>query len=87
MCPNAKEDKEHCDTWLASYAIPVAERLNEAAPGALLTAADIPYLMSLCAFETVAASAISQSFCNLFEDSEFEGYEYYQDLAKYYSFG
>lgn len=42
--------------------------------------------MSLCPLETLA-KGITSHFCDLFTEEEFEGYEYYQDLDKYYAYG
>jgi len=42
--------------------------------------------MSLCPFETVAKETRSQ-FCDLFTREEFEAFEYYGDLNKYYGYG
>ncbi|KZP09945.1 phytase [Athelia psychrophila] len=88
MCPNAKTNTAEADVWLSHFATAIVERLNDAAPGALLAGADILSLMSLCSFETLATSPIRPSpFCALFDDTEFEDYEYYHDLTKYYNYG
>jgi len=42
--------------------------------------------MSLCAFETVSEEETSP-FCDLFSLVEFQAYEYYHDLLKYYGTG
>ena len=42
--------------------------------------------MSLCPFETLAKEKKSP-FCDLFSLDELDGYEYEQDLSKYYGTG
>jgi len=54
--------------------------------GVELLSEDIPELMSICAFETVSDEKASP-FCDLFTLEEFQAYEYYQDLLKYYGTG
>lgn len=86
MCPNAGEPSEQTDAWARIYGYPVAARLNSVAPGANLLPEDIPDLMPLCPFETVATEKKSP-FCALFTKEEFQNYEYYMDLEKYYRTG
>jgi hypothetical protein len=68
------------------FSVPIVHRLNTAAVGADILSEDIPGLMSLCAFETVFEEKESE-FCDLFSLKEFQAYEYYQDLLKYYKTG
>ncbi|KAL5487484.1 hypothetical protein ACEPAI_5592 [Sanghuangporus weigelae] len=86
MCPNAGSGDEQTDIWQEIYAVSAAGRLNRAAPGANLTVADITNLISLCAFDTLAKEEPSP-FCDLFDSSDFNGFEYYGDLNKYYGTG
>jgi len=86
MCPNAGNADEQTHHWQSIFARPIVHRLNQAAPGANLVDIDIPYLMSLCPFETVAKQTKSH-FCDLFTQQEFEAFEYYGDLDKFYGFG
>jgi len=86
MCPNAGNADEQTHHWQSVFAPPIVDRINQAAPGANLMDVDIPYLMMLCPFETVAKETRSQ-FCDLFTQKEFEAFEYYGDLNKYYGFG
>jgi hypothetical protein len=51
-----------------------------------LTSADAQALITLCALETVAKEEYSP-FCELFDDSDFEGFEYAMDLDKFYYTG
>jgi len=86
MCPSAGNANEQTHQWQSVFAPPVVSRINRAAPGANLEDIDIPYLMSLCPFETVAKGTKSP-FCDLFTQEEFEAFEYYGDLNKFYGFG
>ncbi|KAG5342942.1 hypothetical protein C0989_005891 [Termitomyces sp. Mn162] len=86
MCPDAGNSDEQTGTWLATYAPPIAARLNEQAPGANVSISDVYNLMTLCAFESVFINRGS-AFCNLFTQAEFEELEYYGDLDKYYNTG
>ncbi|KAL5529871.1 hypothetical protein ACEPAF_6128 [Sanghuangporus sanghuang] len=86
MCPNAGSGDEQTDIWQAIYAVSAAARLNKAASGANLTVADVTNLISLCAFDTLAKEEASP-FCDLFDSSDFNGFDYYGDLNKYYGTG
>ncbi|TDL30133.1 phosphoglycerate mutase-like protein [Rickenella mellea] len=86
MCPNAGSSTAQTNTWQVIYAAPAVARLNAAAPGANLTVTDITNLISLCPFETVAKEKPS-AFCSLFTQEEFDGFEYFGDLGKYYGTG
>ncbi|KDN47029.1 hypothetical protein RSAG8_03806, partial [Rhizoctonia solani AG-8 WAC10335] len=88
-CPAAKMHKPSAATkkgWLvlAGFA-PIKERLNQDLPGANLTESDIAHLMSLCGFDTAAKGGIASPWCGVFKDDEWKGYEYYNDLEKYYT--
>lgn len=67
----------------------VQKRLNAELPGANLTLTQIIYLMDLCPFETVASTGGNtlSAFCELFTDQEWDSYNYYQTLGKYYGYG
>jgi hypothetical protein len=79
-------------TYLATFAPSITSRLNTALPGANLTDADTIALMDLCPFETVAVSPFAghttlSPFCHLFTPSEWQSYDYFQSLGKWYGFG
>lgn len=86
MCPNASDNGSKPDKWLSVFAPPIAKRLNKWAPGANLTSKDAHSLMSLCAFETLYAKKASP-FCALFDDEEWDAFEYHGDLEKFYKTG
>ncbi|EUC54745.1 histidine acid phosphatase, partial [Rhizoctonia solani AG-3 Rhs1AP] len=88
-CPAAKLHKPSAGTkhdWLllAGFA-QIKKRLNKDLPGANLTESDAAHLMSLCGFDTAAKGGIASPWCGAFKDDEWQSYEYYNDLEKYYS--
>ncbi|KJA17736.1 hypothetical protein HYPSUDRAFT_146103 [Hypholoma sublateritium FD-334 SS-4] len=86
MCPNAGSSDAQTGVWTAIYGAPIAARLNAAAPGANLTAADISAFIPICPFESAAKDATSP-FCALFTPAEFAQFEYFGDLDKFYGTG
>ncbi|KAL8925093.1 MAG: hypothetical protein Q9172_002360 [Xanthocarpia lactea] len=75
-------------TFLATFVLPIIQRLNTDLPGANLTAMDTINLLDLCPFTTVASpSAAVSPFCHLFTLDEWKHYNYYQSLGKYYGYG
>jgi hypothetical protein len=86
MCPNSKASLDEANVWRDAFSTPLVHRLNKAAVGAELLSDDIPRLMSLCPFETVSEEKASP-FCDPFALEEFQAYEYYEDLLKYYGTG
>lgn len=86
MCPEAGTPDEQTQIWVDVFAAPIAERLNQIASGADLSAGDAASLIPLCAFETLAQEETSP-FCALFSLEEFQQYEYLTDLEKYYNRG
>lgn len=73
--------------WQAIFTPPITARLNAGLKGAKLDASDTISMMDLCPFDTVA-SALGQisPFCNLFTETEWREYDYYQSLNKYYGY-
>ncbi|KAG2361626.1 histidine phosphatase superfamily [Suillus spraguei] len=86
MCPNSRASEDEANIWRDIFSVSIVHRLNAAAVGAEILSEDVPGLMSLCAFETVFEEKES-NFCDLFSLKEFQAYEYYQDLLKYYKTG
>ncbi|KLO05907.1 phosphoglycerate mutase-like protein [Schizopora paradoxa] len=86
MCPNAGDSEPFKSVWQNIFSQSILNRLNAIAPGSGLESADIPHLMSLCSFDTIAKEERSP-FCSLFNSTEFEDYEYFHDLDKYYKTG
>jgi len=85
-CPKAGDGDKKEAKWFAAAFPPLADRLNKAAPGANLTTKDIYNLMALCPYDSLASMKLSP-LCQLFADSEFELFEYANDLDKYYGTG
>jgi Histidine phosphatase superfamily (branch 2) len=88
QCPRANHDlsDEILAKWDSVFAPPIVRRLNALAPGANLTQGDIMPLMSLCSFETLARQKTSL-WCWVFKPKEYEKFEYWTDLEKYYFTG
>lgn len=86
MCPNAGDSDVQTEIWQDTFAPPIVQRLKTAAPDASLINAHIPSLISLCAFDTLAKETPSP-WCNVFDQDDYEGFEYYGDLDKYYNTG
>ncbi|KAL8849736.1 MAG: hypothetical protein Q9221_005280 [Calogaya cf. arnoldii] len=75
-------------TFLATFLPTVVNRLNRDIPRANLTAIDTINLFDLCPFTTVASRlGVVYPFCYLFSLDEWEHYNYYQSLGKYYGYG
>lgn len=85
-CPTIGSSDIQTSTWINIYAKPIADRLNEAAPGANLASVEVYYLMALCAFHSVAKETVSE-WCGVFDEDEWKGFEYAMDLDKYYGTG
>lgn len=74
--------------FLATFLPAITTRLNSDLPGANLTATDTINLLDLCPFTTVASPIGTISpFCSLFTLDEWNHYDYYQSLGKYYGYG
>lgn len=86
MCPDAGGSGDEEAEWLTSAYTPIANRLNTAAPGANLTTQDVDNIMALCPFDSLAQAKLNP-FCGLFDDEEFELFEYADDIDKYYGTG
>lgn len=75
-------------TFLATFLPTVMKRLNRDIPDVDLTAVDTVDLFDLCPFTTVASPlGVVSPFCYLFSLDEWEHYNYYQSLGKYYGYG
>lgn len=74
--------------WQDIFVPPIQRRLNAALSGANLSTTQTIYFMDLCPFETVAdlKGKISQ-ICGLFSKEEWQQYDYYESLGKYYGYG
>lgn len=73
--------------WALEFAPAIQARLNRDMAGANLTIAEVIYLMDVCAFETVASpTAEISEFCQLFSETEWRQYNYFDTLGKYYGY-
>ena len=86
MCPNSGGGDDEQTEWLATAFPSLAESLNAAAPGANLTTEDVYFIMALCPFDSLAHAKLSP-LCQLFNNEEFELFEYANDVDKYYGTG
>ncbi|KAK7956719.1 phosphoglycerate mutase-like protein [Apiospora aurea] len=76
------------EAWLQVFAPPITKKLNQNLPGANLSLADTIFMMDLCPFNTVAdINGRISPFCGLFTRDEWNGYDYYQTLGKWYGYG
>lgn len=71
---------------------PIAKRVNTALRGANLRLSEVVDLMELCPFLTVAATTAADAqtlspVCGLFSAHDWEMFDYYQTLGKYYGHG
>jgi hypothetical protein len=84
--PKAGSDAQ--SQWVDVFVPPIQKRLNQDLPGARLTKSDIISFMDLCPFNTVASPIGSLSpFCHLFPHEEWQQYDYYESLGKWYGYG
>ncbi|EGP87805.1 uncharacterized protein MYCGRDRAFT_70665 [Zymoseptoria tritici IPO323] len=74
-------------TWSNIFVPPIQKRLNNDLGGANLILTDVVYMMDLCPFSTVASPGGQISpFCDLFTESEWHQYNYYESLNKHYGY-
>ncbi|KAF3939214.1 hypothetical protein ABW19_dt0207978 [Dactylella cylindrospora] len=75
--------------FAATFTGELIEKLSVDIQGIELTPKDAIALMTMCPFHTVASpSATTLSpFCRMFNESDFENFDYYQSLGKYYGYG
>ncbi|KAG6000051.1 hypothetical protein E4U21_005988 [Claviceps maximensis] len=91
----AFEDSRHSSlageqkkAWRTVWAIPIMNRLNKQLPGANFSLDDTVNIMDLCPFNTVTSLKTKlSSFCRLFSNQEWQAYEYYESVDKWYAFG
>ncbi|KAF2437915.1 phosphoglycerate mutase-like protein [Karstenula rhodostoma CBS 690.94] len=73
--------------WLAKFVPPIQARVNGKL-GTNLSTTEIIYLMDLCPFTTLASpTAQISDFCHLFTEEEWQQYDYYESLGKWYGYG
>jgi hypothetical protein len=75
------------EQWTAQFIAPILERVNSKLEGANLDGGEIIFLMDICPFSTVASPTAQVSkFCHLFSETEWQQYDYYRSLEKYYHY-
>jgi len=78
------------NNFTAIIAPPIAHRLETDLPGVTLSNDDVIYLMDMCTFDTISATADGSEispFCDLFTLREWTHYNYLQSLGKFYGYG
>ncbi|KIW00411.1 hypothetical protein, variant 1 [Verruconis gallopava] len=86
--PASDTGKDAQSQWMDVFVPPIQKRLQEDLPGAQFTKEDVIFFMDLCPFETVASPVGSISpICHLFTRREWQQYDYYETLGKWYGFG
>lgn len=92
-CP-AFEKESKAQPWhqgfMEKHFSKTLQRVKKNLPGAQLDVQDIIYLMDLCSFHTISATPDATNlspFCPLFTEGEWEAYDYFSTLRKYYKFG
>lgn len=74
-------------TWHSTFLSPITARLNENLPGVEFIDQDTIFLLDMCPFHTVANEAGNISpFCSLFTPTEWQHYDYWESLGKYYGY-
>lgn len=89
-CPNANNEISDVSgypsgNWTQIYLNQTTARLQQYLAGLNLTADDVYAMQQLCAYETVALGY--SSFCDLFTEEEWRGFEYSIDLSFWYGDG
>jgi len=73
--------------WVDTFIAPILQRLNDNLPEANLSSTEAIFVMDLCPYETVHSPTGKLSpFCGLFTEREWQEYDYYQSLGKYYGY-
>jgi hypothetical protein len=72
--------------WLGIFAPNITTFLNSQAQGSTLVDEDVPELMSLCSYESLYHYATTP-WCDVFDEKQWQDYEYYTDLEKFYGTG
>nr|AAB96873.1 phytase [Thermomyces dupontii] len=77
------------EKFAKQFAPAILEKIKDHLPGVDLAVSDVPYLMDLCPFETLARNHTDtlSPFCALSTQEEWQAYDYYQSLGKYYGNG
>ncbi|KAI0305486.1 phosphoglycerate mutase-like protein [Multifurca ochricompacta] len=90
QCANANNEiggfgPAQATKWAAIYTGSTIKRLQRFISGVNLTATDIVAMQQSCAYESVALGF--SRFCDLFTESEWESFEYLNDLGFWYGNG
>ncbi|CRG90097.1 phytase [Talaromyces islandicus] len=77
------------DAFLKVFAPQILKKITAGLPGVELENKHVPLLMDLCPFETVAQNSTGSlsPLCRLFTLSDWQAYDYYNTLDKFYGYG
>ncbi|OJT13455.1 Acid phosphatase PHO1 [Trametes pubescens] len=86
-CPAYKggDTSAKATTFRATYQGKIAARLNRYLDGLALNASDVGTMQDLCGFQAEVSG--DTRFCDIFEEEEWNDYEYAHDLNYYYGSG
>jgi len=86
-CPafSGAAGSEQNGEFINIYTAPIVERLNNELPAFNFTSIDIVAMQELCGYETIIRNA--SDFCNAFQEIDWLGFEYANDLMYFYSMG
>ncbi|EWC44409.1 hypothetical protein DRE_01235 [Drechslerella stenobrocha 248] len=75
--------------YAAKYTLHIAARLRKEMPGVDIKPQDVVNLMALCPYYTVAKGTgeTLSKFCDIFDHHEFQMYNHYHNLGKFYGYG
>jgi hypothetical protein len=77
--------RQAINNWLHKHGTQIAARLNQKAPGANLEPLHTVHLMALCPLEKAAFG--HSPFCRIFNKQEWEAFELFWDVQKWFAFG
>lgn len=77
------------EEFLNVFAPSILKKISAGLPGVKLETKHVPLLMDLCPFETVAQNHTGSlsPLCRLFTLSDWQSYDYYNTLGKFYEYG
>lgn len=86
--PDSELNTKAKATFTKTFVPAIQERIEADLPGVQLSTAEVVYLMDLCPFEVVASDGgdTLSPFCNLFTEEEWQHYNYYETLDKFYGY-
>lgn len=94
LCPEFEDGsvsevgRDKQNIWKKLWVPQIMRRLEKKLPGMNFTLEETIYMMDMCPFDTVADDDGKPSpFCRLFSPDEWQSYDYFYTLDKWYGFG